>query len=136
MTHTLLIKKMQTMSGLVFAISTLLTVLTRTNYRNRIISATAMVLSFLVVIIQAIPTMLLFDSTLTGVVLFTIGLLVNIVTSIYLIICILGALASGTWEDSISEDLKTLGIASINILIEAYALEAFINAFLILFGQF
>ena len=127
---------MQTMSGLVFAISTLLTVLTRTNYRNRIISATAMVLSFLVVIIQAIPTMLLFDSTLTGVVLFTIGLLVNIVTSIYLIICILGALASGTWEDSISEDLKTLGIASINILIEAYALEAFINAFLILFGQF
>jgi hypothetical protein len=95
-----------------------------------------MVLSFLVIIVQAIPTMLLFDSTLTGVVLFTIGLLVNIVTSIYLIICILGALASGTWEDSISEDLKTLGIASINILIEAYALEAFINAFLILFGQF
>jgi hypothetical protein len=127
---------MQITSGLAFAISTLLTVLTRKNSRNRIISATAMVLSFLVIIAQAIPTMLLFDSTLTGVVLFTIGLLVNIVTSIYLIICILGALASGTWEDSISEDLKTLGIASINILIEAYALEAFINAFLILFGQF
>jgi hypothetical protein len=127
---------MQITSGLAFAISTLLTVLTRKNSRNRIISATAMVLSFLVIIAQAIPTMLLFDSTLTGVVLFTIGLLVNIVTSIYLIICILGALASGTWEDSISEDLKTLGIASINILIEAYALEAFISAFLILFGQF
>jgi hypothetical protein len=129
-------KKMLTTSGFAFAISTLLTILTRKNSRNRIISATAMVLSLLVITVQAIPTMLLFDSTLTGVVLFTIGLLVNIVTSIYLIICILGALASGTWEDSISEDLKTLGIASINILIEAYALEAFINAFLILFGQF